>query len=215
MNINRVLSVNVMGALDKLLAQALASIVKENLGEKSFQKIESRLQERYSLNLLDAVKDFYILDATLREFFGPGADSLEEDFLSHLISLNTSVKGRGWLTIQNEELAKLILESYGDREKRLILDTAYKKPAPILDILDACDIPKSSGYRIINQLVDDGLLTEAGYSEESEGKKVVKYTSLFEKITIDIEIGGFVVKVLLKENVLNESQIVRILLRRK
>jgi DNA-binding IclR family transcriptional regulator len=36
-------------------------------------------------------------------------------------------------------------------------------------------IPKSSGYRLINQLVEDGLLTEEGNAETSDGKKVSKY----------------------------------------
>jgi hypothetical protein len=45
----------------------------------------------------------------------------------------------------------------------------------------------TSGYRMINQLVEDGLLTEEGYAETSDGKKVSKYTALFEKVKIEIE----------------------------
>jgi hypothetical protein len=61
--------------------------------------------------------------------------------------------------------------------------------------------------------VEDGLLTEEGYAETSEGKKVSKYTALFEKIKIEIDTKGLNVQVLLKENILNESRIIRILLR--
>jgi hypothetical protein len=201
-------------ALDRLLAQALASIIREKLGSKTVEKIEARLQQRYNLTLIDSIKDFYTLDATLREFFGAGADGIEEDFKDRLISFSTSTKGRHWISIENKDLAQLILESYGDREKRLILETAYREPGVILDILDKCNIPKSSGYRLINQIVEDGLLTEEGYAETSDGKKVSKYTSLFEKTRIEIDaVKGLVVEVLLKENILNESQIVRILLR--
>lgn len=201
-------------ALDRLLAQALASIIKEKLGQKTCENIETRLQQRYNLTLVDSIKDFYTLDATLREFFGAGADGVESDFTNRLISFSTSSKGKQWMSIENKELAQLILESYGDREKRLILETAYREPGVILDILDRCGIPKSSGYRIINQLVEDGLLTEEGYSEASDGKKVSKYTSLFEKTKIEIDVSkGLIVQVLLRDNILNESQIVRILLR--
>ena len=201
-------------ALDRLLAQALASILKEKLGEKTCAKIESRLMERYSLSLVDSIKDFSTLDATLREFFGAGADGIEDDFKDHLISFNYTSKGRQWITIENKDLAQLILESYGDRDKRLILETAYREPGVILDLLEKCSIPKSSGYRIINQLVEDGLLTEEGYAEATDGKRVSKYTSLFEKTQIEIDATkGMTVRVLLKENILNESQIVKILLR--
>lgn len=203
-----------VAALDRLLAQALASIIREKLGQKMSDKIEARLHERYGLSLVDSIKDFYTLDATLREFFGAGADAIEDDFRTRLVSFNTSTKGRQWITIENRDLAQLILESYGGREKRLILEVAYKEPDVILNILEKCEIPKSSGYRIINQLVEDGLLTEEGYSLASDGKKVSKYTSLFEKTRIEIDATKeIVVQVLLRENILNESQIVRVLLR--
>lgn len=215
MNISPLQSVVSMAALDKLLAQSLASIIKKQLGTSTYQKVEARLKERYGLDLIDSIKDFYTLDATLREFFGAGADSLEEDFLNHLVSLQSGTKGRHWLTIENQDLARLIFESYGYREKRLILDAAFKKPNVILEILDACNIPRSSGYRIINELVEDGLLTEEGYAETADGKKVSKYTSLFEKVKIEIGKESIVVEVMLKENILNESNVIKILRRGK
>ena len=64
---------------------------------------------------------------------------------------------------------------------------------------------------MINQLVEDGILTEEGYAETSDGKKVSKYTALFEKVRVEINTKGLVVQVLLRENILNESQIVCIL----
>ncbi|MDW0234405.1 MAG: hypothetical protein QOK50_09315, partial [Nitrososphaeraceae archaeon] len=160
-------------------------------------------------------------------FFSSGADAIEEDFANNLISINTPAKGRRWILIQNSELAELILATYGDKDKRLILEVAFTNPSVILDILEAARIPKSSGYRLINQLVENGLLTEQGYAESSDGKKVNKYTALFEKVKIEIDTNGLiftsdiplpsfpVVEVLLKENILNESQIIRVLLRGK
>lgn len=202
-----------VSALDKLLAQALESMIREKLGQKTSEKVEDRLRQRYNLSLAESIKDFHTLDATLREFFGSGADAIEEDFANHLISINTSAKGRPWITIANKELAELILEEYGDKDMRLILEFAYNQPAVILDILESTGIPKSSGYRLVNELVEEGLLTEQGYAETSDGKKVSKYTALFEKVKIEIETKRLVVLVLLKENVLNESQIIRVLLR--
>jgi hypothetical protein len=214
-------------ALDRLLGQTLESMIREKLGQKTCEKIEVRLRERYNLDLAASINDFYTLDATLREFFSSGADAIEEDFANNLISINTPAKGRRWILIQNSELAELILATYGDKDKRLILEVAFTNPSVILDILEATRIPKSSGYRLINQLVENGLLTEQGYAESSDGKKVNKYTALFEKVKIEIDTNGLiftsdiplpsfpVVEVLLKENILNESQIIRVLLREK
>jgi hypothetical protein len=214
-------------ALDRLLGQTLESMIREKLGQKTCEKIEVRLRQRYNLDLAASISDFYTLDATLREFFSSGADAIEEDFANNLISINTSAKGRRWILIENSELAELILSTYGDKDKRIILEVAFTNPSVILDILEATRIPKSTGYRLINQLVENGLLTEQGYAESSDGKKVNKYTALFERIKIEIDTSGLiftsgiplpsfpVVEVLLKENILNESQIIRVLLREK
>ena len=212
-------------ALDRLLGQSLESMIREKLGQKTCEKIETRLRQRYSMDLAASIDDFHALDATLREFFASGADAIEEDFANRLISINTPAKGRPWITIANKDLAELILATYGDKEKRIILEVAFNRPSVILDLLETTGIPKSSGYRLINQLVDEGLLTEHGYAESSDGKKVSKYTALFEKVTIEIDTNGLIfdslplssiplVQVLLKENVLNESQIIRVLLGR-
>lgn len=202
-----------VSALDKLLSQALEAVIKEKLGQPVLKKIEQRLQERYGMSIADAIRDFHIFDATLREFFGTGADTMEEEFKEHLVSLNTSAKGRTWLTIENQDLINLILESYGDREKRLILNTALKSPNVILEILEECNIPKSSGYRLVNELVESGLLTEEGFAKTSDGKTVSKYTALLEKIRIEIGSEGINLQVLLKENILNESSIFKILIK--
>jgi hypothetical protein len=202
-----------VGALDKLLSQALESIIKQKLGDKVLKRIEQRLQERYNITITDAIRDFHIFDATLREFFGTGADTMEEDFKERLISLNTSSRGRQWMTIENQEIIDLILDSYGNKEKRLILNSALKTPNVILEILEQCNIPKSSGYRLISELVNEGLLTEEGTAKTSDGKTVSKYTSLLERVKIEIEGDGLQVQVLLKEHILEESSIYKILIR--
>ena len=139
-------------------------MIREKLGQKTCEKIEVRLRQRYNLDLAASINDFYTLDATLREFFSSGADAIEEDFANNLISINTPAKGRRWILIQNSELVVAILATYGDKDKRLILEVAFTNPSVILDILEkATRIPKSSGYRLINQLVENGLLTEQGY----------------------------------------------------
>lgn len=213
MVISQILHATTVGALDKLLSQALESIIKEKLGEQTLKKIEQRLQNRYGIGITDAIRDFHIFDATLREFFGTGADTMEEELKEQLISLNASAKGRQWFTIQNKDLANLILESYGNHEKRLILNTALKSPNVILEILEECQIPKSSGYRLISELVENGLLTEAGSTKTSDGKTVSTYTALLEKVRIEIGGESESVQVLLKEHVLEESSIFKILIK--
>jgi hypothetical protein len=189
----------------------VASVIRVNLGEKTYLSIEGRLKERWDITVVDAIQDFNKLDATLREFFAAGADAIEKDMLQKIISLHSSKKGASLLAIENSELAKIILETYGNTEKRKLINAAYKKPAPILDILETCDIPKSTGYRLIGELISDGFLTESGFATTSDGKRVSKYTALFSQIKIDINLDDVNVHVLLKDEVLKESNLVKIL----
>lgn len=200
-----------LGALDKLFALTVASLIRANLGEKSYLSIEKRLNERWGINIVDAVQDFNKFDAVLREFFAAGADTIERDLLQKIFSFQSSKRGNSLLTIENAELSQAVLETYGNSEKRKILNSAYKNPAPILDILESCDIPKSTGYRVVGELVNDGFLAESGYATTSDGKKVSRYTALFSEIKIDIKLEQVVVHVLLRDEVIQESNLVKVL----
>jgi len=200
-----------MGALDKLFAQTVASVIRKRLGEKTYLSIEKRLEERWSITVSDAIQDFNKFDAILREIFGAGADAMEYDLLHEIFSLQSSKKGASLISIENPDLSKAILATYGNSEKRLILNFAFNTPAPILDILEKCDIPKSTGYRVIGEMLDDGFLTESGFSITSDGKKVNQYTSLFYEVKIDIKLDVLIVQVILKDELLTESNLVKVL----
>jgi hypothetical protein len=202
--------------LDKLLSQALLSMIKEKLGSSTCQKIESRLQERHRMSLAESIKEFNVLDATLREFFGDGADGIEADFLDRIMSLtkpqgSVCNKSSSWIEIKHSGLVDIILGSYGDKDKRQILDAVAGQPRTISMILSACTIPKSSGYRIINEILQNGLLFEEGISRTSDGKKVSSYGALFQRVKIDIKSKDSTnLQGLVKETVLLRSNILRI-----
>lgn len=201
-----------MSALDYLLAESLSSMIIKKLGKKSFQKIENRLKERYDISVIEAIRDFQKMDATLREFFGPAADNMEKDFLNNFISVGKSTKqGKSWIRIEDQNIANLILESFGNSDKRLILDSSLKQPGVILDILSSCNMPKSSGYRIIKNLIKDGLLTRKGYTTTQDGKKVNKYTSIFKNIKIEIQDGKTIIKVQLDNDLMKKSFLLKVI----
>lgn len=201
-----------MSALDYLLAKSLSLMIIDKLGKKSFQKIEKRLKERYDISVIEAIGDFQKMDATLREFFGPAADDMEKDFLNNFISFENNTKQeKSWIVIEDQNLANLILESFGNSEKKLILDSSLKQPNVILDILDSCNMPKSSGYRIIKDLIKDGLLTKKGYATTQDGKRVNKYTSIFKNIKIEIQEGKTLIKVQLDRDLMRESFLLKVI----
>jgi len=158
--------------IDNLLVPSLRKTIEENLGKKTLNKIEERLFERHGMSLVQAIKDFHKFDSVLREFFGAGADGLETKFLQKIVELEKVKNSKTeWITIQDQDLAKIFLESFGDPDKKAILNAVLDKPYIVSDILKNCKIPQTSGYRKINSLIKVGLLTPNGKSVTSDGKK--------------------------------------------
>ena len=57
---------------------SVEKIIRDNLGDMTLKKIESRLLERYNLTVNQGIFEFEKFDAVLREFFGDGASGLEK-----------------------------------------------------------------------------------------------------------------------------------------
>jgi len=195
---------------DNLLVPSIRRSIEENLGKESLNKIEQRLMERHGLALVQAIKDFHKLDSVLREFFGAGADGLEQKFLQNVIGIEKSKRfNSNWVEIKDPELSKIFLESFADKDKKVILGAVMDKPLIIAKILESSKIPQTSGYRKINFLIDNGLLVSNGFELTHDGKKVKEYETIFENIKVDIVKNDITVKVQLKNTLLKNSSIMQ------
>ena len=195
---------------DNLLVPSIRRSIEENLGKESLNKIEQRLMERHGLALVQAIKDFHKLDSVLREFFGAGADGLEQKFLQNVIGIEKSKRfNSNWVEIKDPELSKIFLESFVDKDKKAILGAVMDKPLIIAKILESSKIPQTSGYRKINFLIDNGLLVSNGFELTHDGKKVKEYETIFENIKVDIVKNNITVKVQLKNTLLKNSTIIQ------
>ena len=199
-------------SLDNLLAPSLRQSIEVNLGKSTLNKMEQRLMERHGMGIAQAIKDFHKFDSVLREFFGAGADGLETKFLQNIIVLKQSKKGSdNWITIHDQNLAKIFLESFADEDKKAIIGTVLDEPLIIADILERCKVPQTSGYRKINQLIDSGLLISNGYEVATDGKKIKKYVIIFDNVKMDIVKNVVVVKIQLKKNSFSQSSILQVI----
>lgn len=201
-----------MGGLDRLLRYSLESTIRNNLGEKTTKKIEERLFEKYGLSLTQGIEEFQKIDAVLREYFGAGADGLENKFLENICKVKTKNSTNSWFTIKDGKIAQSILESFGDDDKASIINSVIDNPKIISDILASCKIPQTSGYRKINQLIDDGLLITDGHEFTSDSRKVSKYRSLFNNIRINIVKNQVTVDVQLESSNFNQSTVLQVIL---
>jgi hypothetical protein len=201
-----------MLGLDTLIAKSLDLTIKENLGKKTLQKVEDRLFEKYGINLTQSIEDFTKLDGVLREFFGEGAEGLEKQFLENIVTLEkTKTQDPNWIAIEDPSLAKLIVESFGDEDKKNILNAVLDESRIISEILEIAHISQTSGYRKINSLIDNGLLTVNGSITTHDGKIVNKYKSIFTNVTISIEKNKVIVKILIAKESIEKSSIIQII----
>ena len=197
-------------SIDSLLVPSLRKTIEQNLGKKTLNKIEKRLVERFGMNITQAVKDFYKFDSVLREFFGAGADGLEIKFLQNIINIERPLNNNtSWFTIQDQELAKVFLESLGDDDKNAIINSVLDKPLIVADMLESCKIPQTSGYRKINSLIKCGLLIPNGHTFTKDQKKVTMYESLFQNIQIGMEKNRVKVKIQPKKYSVENSTILQ------
>jgi hypothetical protein len=200
-----------MSGLDTLIAKSLETTLKEKLGGQTFQKIQTRIFEKYGMEFKEAIEDFQKLDSVLRDFFGSGAESIEKQILNEIVILEESKRQqRNWITIEDPALAKLILESIGDEDKKNILNAVLDEPKIISDILEMSNIPQTSGYRKVNGLIQNGMLIPQGFLMTRDGKKVTKYKSVFENISIEIVKNKVFVRVLPSEESIAKSVIMQL-----
>lgn len=209
--LDEVLSYLIMeNGLDNLLVPSLRKSIEENLGKDTLNKIEERLMERHGLGLVQAIKNFQKFDSVLREFFGAGADGLEQKFLQKIVKIEKSKQAvSNWIHMKDPELSRIFLESFADQDKKAILGSVMDTPLIIAQILETCSIPQTSGYRKINYLINNGLLVANGFELAHDGKKVKKYETIFDNVKVDIVKNDIAVKVQLKNTLLNDSSILQ------
>ena len=177
---------NTMSEIDTFFASSLERTIRENLGDKTFSSIQNRLFEKYGISITESINDFIKLDSVLREFFGAGAQGLEKKFFDNICSIKSKKdKSENRFTISDPEMSQSILKAFSDDEMSKILNASIGEPWTITEILEKLDIPKTSGYRKINSLIEQGLLVKCGSDFTENRRTVDKYKSLFDNVNID------------------------------
>jgi hypothetical protein len=198
-----------MVGVDNLIARSMHSVIQVNLSEQTIKKLDNRLVEKYGITLSQAVEDFQKLDDVLREFFGEGAVGIEKKIFESICTVSKAKNtDEEWMTIRDSNIAKTVLEAFGDEDKKKIISVLMNEPHIVSEVLSMCNLPQTSGYRKINSMISDGLLTIEGYITTSDGKRVNKYVSIFENIKIDIVKNNVTVKVKLKTNSIKNSLLI-------
>ena len=99
-----------------------------------------------------------------------------------------------WVTLENQSLVKLILGTFADDDKREIMYSTLYNPRTVTEILAICRIPKTSGYRIINSMIENYLLVPTNSSKNGH-RLLKKYSSTIDNVQIETVKDKIIVRV--------------------
>ena len=194
-----------MPGFDHVIAKSLSGVIEKNLGIKTVQKIEGRLFEKYGISWNQSLEEFEKLDFVLKELFGnAGAKGLENRFCESIFDLKSKKTNDSWITISDPDINATIIQTFGDLEKKKIIESIISVPKVVYEIIKECDLPQTSGYRKINALINDGFLIPTEF-EIKENKRIFKYICVFKNLKIDINSNKIKVSIQLNDSQLQSS----------
>ncbi len=174
-----------MGGIDRIIASSLSLEIKEKLNLEILKKVERELFLEYGMSIKLSIENFHKFLSVLKKNSSIDTNRFEKDCISKI--LKVKIKNDKFLvTIIHQHLRDLILELFGDIETRKIITALLEKEYTIPQILKESKIPKTSGYRKIENLILNGLIIESG-KVLSESKKISKLQCIFEEIDLKIK----------------------------
>lgn len=200
-----------MEGLDTLLLKAIFQSIQEGIDSEKIKNINLRLSQEYGVTFQELFNKFDKMQGALRKFEVDLKD-IEDQILRNFLTVEKTTPTETWITVRDKHLAEMILKTYADSEKKMILDHTRDKPETIPKVLSLCNLPNTSGYRKMNQLIEDGFVTPTGLAESFEGKRALLYSSVIQKIQISINKDRIVTTIAVPKELLRSSQVINMIL---
>ncbi|MGQ0771204.1 MAG: hypothetical protein ACT4NT_00310 [Nitrososphaerota archaeon] len=196
-----------MNGLDMLLYRAILQSIQNGLNAEKLEQIDKRLQQEHGVKFSELGNKPNKIKNQLFEFEDE-LKKIENKVLRNFLLIE-SQSSETWLVIMNKHLTELILKTFADEDKKMILDFTRIRSETIPKILSLCNIPNTSGYRKMRQLIDDGFVIPNGMAETFEGRRTLLYKSIIQKIQITIDKGDIFARILVPKEGINSSEIIK------
>ena len=174
-----------MGGIDRMIAGALAIEIKKQLEIDVLKKIERELFLEHGMSIKLSIEHFHKFSNVLKKNSTLDITRFEKECINKILKVKKRDE-KYLVTIINSDLRDLILELFGDIESRKIISSLLENEYTIPQILKESKVPKTSGYRKIENLILNGLIIESG-KVLSESKKISKLQCVFQEIKLDIK----------------------------
>ncbi len=186
-----------MSGIDRLISTALSTEIKKKLGIDMLKKVERELFLEHGMSIKLSIEHFQKFTNVLKNNSNFDITKFEKDSINKIIKIKKREHNYN-VTIVDTELSDLILELFSDSEARKIISSLLENEYTIPQVLKESKVPKTSGYRKIENLIINGLIIESG-KVLSESKKISKLQCVFQEIKLDIKkekiiVNGIVTK---------------------
>jgi len=199
-----------MGGIDRLIASALASEIKKELDLEVLRATERELFLEHGMSIKLSIEHFHKFSSILRKNSRIDVKKFEKDCINKILKIKKR-DDKFLVTITNHDLRDLILELFGEVETRKIISVLLENEYTIPQILKESKVPKTSGYRKIENLILHGLIIESG-KVLSESKKISKLQCVFQEIKLDIKKDKILVIGIINEKIFEKSTSMKIIL---
>ena len=200
-----------MPGIDKLLAKSLSASLKAKIAQKTLRKLEIRLFEKHGISIKQSIEEFQKFDTTLNEFLGSENRKLEKECFENICSIKNLDKDYQ-IVLKDKSLNKIVFDCWGDIENQKILNVILNESFTTPELMTKSEISKTSGYRNISSLINQGLIVNNGISRTDDSKIIPKHKSIFDQVTITISTDNISISGIVRKKFIDESSVCQLLL---
>ena len=192
-----------MTGINKLISTGLSLKIKKEIGLDVLKKVERELFLEHGMSIKLSIEHFEKFINVFKKNSNININKFEKDCINKIIKIRKK-DDKYLVNVIDSELVNTIFEFLGDFESRKIISILLENEYTIPQILKESKIPKTSGYRKIEDLLISGVLIETG-KILSESKKISKIRCIFQEVSINVKeekitINGIISKKLFEKS---------------
>ena len=174
-----------MGGIDRLISDALSKEIKKKLNLDMLKKIERELFLDHGMSIKLSIEHFQKFTNVLKKNSQIDIIKFEKNCINKILKIKKR-DDKYNVTIINSAMTDFILDLFSESEPRKIISSLLENESTIPQILKESKVPKTSGYRKIENLILNGFIIESG-KVLSKSKKISKLQCVFQEIKLDIK----------------------------
>lgn len=200
-----------MAGIDRMISSSLSAEIKKELDLEILKKVERELFLEHGMSIKLAVENFDKFEKVLKNNSNLDVKKFEKDCIEKIMKIKNNGEKYS-IAILDSDLKNLILELFGEIESRKIISCLLENEYTIPQILKESKVPKTSGYRKIENLILNGLLIESG-KILSESKKISKLRCVLQEIKLDIKKGKIEITGVISKKMFEKSSSMKSILK--